>query len=143
MANVEKMPLLFSKDEVRAMALAIKKFFEHVQAVRAGKEPNFDIDDDEIEEMLAEGETHVIDEAMLRDVAKRLKEIEEPRSVNLVYLSWDEFREVHTVLSLALSRSWELVNHGRESPEINDVREHDQLFALAGQFEKLYDANKK
>jgi len=143
MGNVERMPLLFSRDEVHAMVLAIEGFFKHLQAVRTGKEPNLEIDDDEIEDMLAEGETHVIDEAMLKGMTRRLKGIKEPRSANLVYLGWDEFSEVSVVVSLAISRGYELVNRGRESPEIDDVREDAQLFALAVRFDKIYNENKK
>lgn len=143
MGNVERMPLLFSREEVRAMVLAIDGFFKHLQAVRTGKEPNPAIDDDEIEDMLADGDAHVIDEAMLKGMARRLKGIKEPRSANLVYLGWDEFREVSGVVSLAISRGSELVKRGRESPEIDDVREDAQLFALALRFDYIYDEHKQ
>jgi hypothetical protein len=143
MENVERMPLLFSRDEVHAMVLAIEGYFKHLQAVRAGEEPDGDIDDEEIEDMLADGDAHIIDEAMLKEMARRLKGIKEPRIVNLMYLGWDEFCEVQVVVVLAISRGYEIVNRGRESPEIDDVREDAQLFALAVRFEKIYDENKK
>jgi hypothetical protein len=143
METIEKMPLLFSRDEVCTIALATQRFFEHLMAVRAGEEHNPEMDDDEIEDMLADGDTHVIDEAMLRNIAKRLKDIKEPRSVNLVYWSWEEFREAHTVVVLALSRSGEVVRDDRDSPSLEDAREFDKMFALAGRFDRIYDENKE
>ena len=40
-----------------------------------------------------------------------------------MYLSWEEFCEIHTVLACALSRNCEQVNEGRKSPSLEDVRE--------------------
>ena len=66
MMMIEKMPLLFSRDELRGMVLAIKKCFENIRDVRAGKASTPEVDDAEIESMLADGETQAIDAVMLR-----------------------------------------------------------------------------
>ena len=140
---IEKMAMLFSGDEVYVMGLAIKRCFENIRDVRDGKVSTPEIDDKEIKSMLADGETQAIDAVVLQDVAERIMAIEELRNENLVYLSWEEFREIHTVLACALSRSCEQVNEGRESPSLEDVREHDLLSAIAERFDRIHDENWK
>jgi len=143
MEATEKIALLFNMDDVRIISLAIAKFFEHVQMVRTGKVEDLDISAEEIEDMLAEGEAHIIDEAMLKDIAKRLKEIEEPRSVYLVYLSMEELQEVHTVIAIAIGRRYNLVSQSEKSPALDEVQELGMLLALAERFDNICEGNKK
>ena len=74
---VEKMAMLFSGDEVYVMGLAIKRYFENIRDIRAGKASTPEVDDDEIKSMLADGETQVINAVVLQDVAERIMAIEE------------------------------------------------------------------
>jgi len=143
MIVVEKMPLLFSGDEMRAIALTIKKFFENEDDIRTGKAQNEKIDDEELECMLADEETFYIDLAMLKDFASRITAIEELRRVNLVYLSMKEILDIHAANACVLSSIREQVIRGRESPSLGDTREHDLLRALAYRLEKINKENKK
>ncbi len=143
MKTVKKMPLLFSRDEVRGIGLAIKKYGEHMSDIRSGRIPNPEIEDDEIEEMLASGEAHITDEALLKDVGKRIDGMKDPRSVNLVFFSRAEFDEIHIALACALSWSHDLVMRGRESPTLEEAREHDLFLALAVRFESICSENVK
>ena len=141
--TVEKMAMLFSGDEVYVMGLAIKRCFENIRDVRAGKVSTPEVDDKEIKSMLADGETQVIDEVVLQDVAERIMAIGNCRGENLVYLSWEEFRQIHTVLACALSRSCEQVNESGESPSLEDMRELNLVSALDERFDRIHDENWK
>ncbi len=139
---IEKMAMLFSGDEVYVMGLAIKRCFENIRDVRDGKVSTPEIDDKEIKSMLADGETQVIDAVVLRDVAERIMAMD-GRGAKLLYLSWEEFREIHTVLACALSRSCEQVNESGESPSLEDMRELNLVSALDERFDRIHDENWK
>jgi len=134
MQTPDKMPLLFSKDEVHAIGLIIKKYFQNEDNVRTGMVVNPKIDEEELECLLADDTTFYIDSAMLKDIASRITAIKEVRSVNLVYLSMTEIANIHAA-------NWCV--RGQESPSLEDRREHDLRWALAIRLEKICDENKK
>jgi len=143
MISVEKMPMLFSGNEMRAIALTIKKFFKNSDDIRTGKVQNEKIDDEELESMLADDTTFYIDLAMLKDIASRISAIEELKSVNLLYLGLAEILNIHAANACVLSSISVQAMRGQESPSLEDTREHDLLRALAYRLEKIYDENKK
>jgi hypothetical protein len=143
MQTPEKMPLLFSKDEVHAIGLIIKKYFQNEDDVQTGKVVYPKIDEEELECLLADDTTFYIDSAILKDIASRITAIEELRSVNLVYLSLTEILNIHAANWCVHSSTNYQIIWGQESPSLEDTREHDLLWALASRLEKICDENKK
>jgi hypothetical protein len=143
MQTPDKMPLLFSKDEVHAIGLIIKKYFQDEDDVQTGKVVYPKIDEKELECLLADDTTFYIDSAMLKDIASRITAIKEVRSVNLVYLSMTEIANIHAANWCVHSSTYDQAIQGQESPSLEDRREHDLRWALAIRLEKICDENKK
>lgn len=137
MATFEKMPMLVSRDEVHTIILAIKRVIDNIHEVRAGKVSTPEIDDKEIENLITESKMHGIDEVMLKGIVNKLAAQQDAHGANLLYLSWEEFQNTHTVLACALSRSCELVNENKQSPSLEDVRELSLISALDERFDRI------